>query len=93
MFGVSKSEETNTALDKAAAVVDSPLSLQEQNWFCKAVVVSLSATEPQSYCYSLPPSFNLNFGTYSLPLTIIISTVFKRLGLQIHWYSNNELRH
>lgn len=45
MFGVSKSEEANTALDKAAPVLDSSLSVQEQNWFCKAVVVSFSATE------------------------------------------------
>lgn len=45
MFGVSKLEETNTALDKAGAVQDSSLPVQEQNWFCKAVVVSFSATE------------------------------------------------
>lgn len=38
---------------------------------------------------SLPPFFNLDFGTYSLPLTIIISTIFKRLGVQINWCIHN----
>lgn len=38
---------------------------------------------------SLPPFFNLDFGTYSLPLTIIISTIFKRLGVQINSCSHN----
>lgn len=89
MFGVSKSEETNTALDKAAAVLDSVCA--------RTKLVLQSCGGPffnhRAIAASLPPSFNLNFGTYSLSLTIIISTVFKRLGLQIHWYSNNELRH
>lgn len=74
MFGVSKSEETNTSLDKAPAVLDSSLSVREQNWFCKAVWVSFSA---RATAASLPPSFHLNFGAYGLLLTIIIITIFK----------------
>lgn len=52
-----------------------------------------SVFQPQSCCSFPTTIFNLNFGTYSHSLTIIISTIFKRLGLQINWYSHNELRH
>lgn len=81
MFGVSKSEETNTALDQAAPVLDSSL--------CARTKLVLQSCGDQFFSHraiadSLPPFFNLDFGTYSLPLTIIISTIFKRLGVQIN---------
>lgn len=81
MFRVSKSEETNTALIKAAAVVDSSVRART-----KLVLQSCGGEffSHRAIAASLPPSFHFNFGTYSLPLTIVISTIFKILGLQIH---------